>query len=142
MYPDDIEEKIKQFQDAIGTPEYNSAIEDLIRTAYDYKIQIILSVQPSHARPENEIFSGSYVVKILRLPKSGNSKEILFDMMHEMGHCFDPNKLLPDKSNEKERERRAWEFADEKIGSYPELATAMQEYTDFKNSHLETYLNA
>ncbi|RZK32392.1 MAG: hypothetical protein EOO61_16955 [Hymenobacter sp.] len=140
MYPNDIEQVIEKFQDAVGVPEYNGVIEKLIRKAYDHKIDIILSNYPSSAR-QDRVHGIDYTIKILRLPDSGDTKEILFDMMHEMGHCFDPAKLLPDRSNEKERETRAWEFADEQFYSFPELAAIEQQYTIFRNSRLQVYLD-
>lgn len=43
---------------------------------------------------------GLYHIRIRRQAASGNRKELLYDMMHELGHCLDPDKLgIENKGN-------------------------------------------
>ena len=139
----DIEQKIREFKDTVRAPEYNSVIENLMRKAYENNIQVYLWSQGYSSAKDQEP-DGICIVRIDNNPDSGNMNEIIFNLMHELGHCYDPNKLpLADKNNiilRRGREVRAWQIADHEFNSHPELMAAAQEYTDFKGKCLATYM--
>ena len=75
-----------------------------------------------------------------------NKRRILYELIHEMGHLFDPISLdrniewdSEHPSSERSREIRAWAFADEEFKKHSELQDFTQEYADHKKESLLTY---
>ncbi|MDO7874019.1 hypothetical protein Q5H93_04675 [Hymenobacter sp. ASUV-10] len=107
-----LELKIKEFQDAVQNDKYDSVIEKLLRKIDVLKIGISFW-QREFSKADDT--NGIYYLWIKS--KTENKKEIIFDIMHELGHCLDPIKIpLDDRYNEelrKGREVRAWRIADQ-----------------------------
>jgi hypothetical protein len=141
-----LDRSIKEFQHTIQVPEYDMVIDKLLRKASQLDIPMSFWGE-SYSMAEDcetEGCESKYRIRIRRAAPSGNRKELVYDIMHEMGHCLDPLKLgLGNKGNAKlmlAREQRAWAVANEEFNLYPELQPDIAEYTEYKNSCLAEYI--
>jgi hypothetical protein len=143
VYPDWlIEETIQKFKGVVQLPTYENAIEKLIRQAFEENVRVG-SFGIAYSRHETLTGQdGKPILEILikNRPKWYSIREVVFDIMHELGHAMDPIKLLPDRSNERAREERAWAFANQQFASFPELQSDKEEYEAYKQACLATYL--
>jgi len=140
-----LDRSIREFQQTIQVPEYDVVIDKLLRKAGELNIPMSFWGE-NYSMAEYcaaEDCESEYRILIRRTASSGNRKELVYDMIHEMGHCLDPLKLgLVNKGDAKlmlAREQRAWAAADEEFDSYPELQPDIAEYTGYKNSCLAVY---
>lgn len=136
--------KIKEFKTWMQIPEYENALQTLIRQAFEQDIGISFWNR-HYSKSDYTYTTGTCQLWIKREPMLGSRKEVVFDIMHEMGHCLDPIKLpLDDRYNvelRKGRELRAWAIADNTFGSFPELQVDVVVYTAYKEACLKDYLN-
>jgi len=136
-----LDRRIKEFQQTIQVPEYNDAIEKTLRKADALGIPMSFWGENNSVAEDRD---GLYHIRIRRQAASGNRKELLYDMMHELGHCLDPDKLeIENKGNaelELAREIRAWALADQQFRAHPELQGDMLTYTQYKNDCLAGYI--
>ncbi|RZK45326.1 MAG: hypothetical protein EOO61_00235 [Hymenobacter sp.] len=142
-----IKMNIKEVRDTLETVEYDKVIEGLLRKVYSHNMTIAFydNRKDSVCETTTDEIDGSItcILRIKKKPIFGNVKEILFDIMHEMGHGLDEIKLsLEDRYNlevRKARELRAWEIADKEFATYLELQADESEYNRYKNECLKKY---
>ncbi|TFZ62979.1 hypothetical protein E4631_23925 [Hymenobacter sp. UV11] len=138
---------IREVRDTLETAEYDSVIESLLRKVYSRNMTISFyeNRKDSVCETSTDEIDGSItcVLRIKKKPAFGNVKEILFDIMHEMGHGLDENRLeLKDKCNLEvryARELRAWKIADKEFATHPELKADKLEYNRYKHECLKDY---
>lgn len=130
----------KELQSLVANPKYDEVARRLIEKVYIHQIRIgFLDV------PYSKTQTGDYgcILTIKTKPQDGDTVELLFDVMHELGHCLDKIKLLKkDERNielRRERELRAWQFADKEFESHPELRELSSDYADYKAKCLASY---
>ena len=136
--------RVQQFQDAIQEPEYLNVVEKLVRKAFEKAKDVNIYSGKSAYEP---IQTSGGVVRYLKINKVfDNKRRILYELMHEMGHLFDPIPLdrnidwnSEHPASERSREIRAWAFADEEFRNHPELNDYVQEYTEHKRACLLSY---
>ncbi|GAB3327448.1 hypothetical protein ACFQT0_28590 [Hymenobacter humi] len=138
-----LERNIGKFQQTIQVPEYDNVIDKLLRKAGNLNIGASFWNETySKAQDTN----GIYYLWIKSSAVSGNRKELVYDMMHELGHCLDPLKLgKENKGNaalELAREERAWALADLEFNAHPELQVDRESYSKYQNDCLATYIKA
>jgi hypothetical protein len=138
-----LEQNIRKFQQVIQVPEYDAVIDKVLRKAGALNIGASFWDQTySKAQDTN----GIYYLWIKSDATSGNRKELVYDLMHELGHCLDPLKLgRENKGNailELGREERAWALADQEFSSHPELQNDMASYKEYQAYCLADYIKA
>lgn len=142
-YQEQIAGSIQAFKSAVAEPSLDTVIEVLINKAYEKMRGISLwgVDSPNVSKVQSVPVSNGYVYYLTISQSAPNKREIIYELLHEMGHAFDEIKLdLSDKENsEKGRERRAWAFATEQVNTYPELRNYLPEYTEHKRKRLATY---
>jgi hypothetical protein len=132
-----IDATIETFKELVQIPAYDDVLEALIRKAFEQNIRVgAFEIEASRFE---ESRGGVLDLLIKKKPKFYSIREVIFDIMHELGHALDPIKLAPDRSNEREREERAWAFADQQFDSFPELQGDKVEYGAYKGACLATY---
>lgn len=136
-----LDERIAEFQQAVGVPAYDEMIERLLRQAAVLKVR--LGWYTGSCRSKQVVLYGICYIDIKTLPSSGNLKELVYDLMHELGHWLVPIKLGP--GDEKDdalvlgRELRAWKLADTEFYAQPELDADRAEYEAYKRECLRSY---
>ena len=142
-----LERTIKEFQQTIQVSEYNSVIERILRGADELAAERKMNLSFSFWDKEYSVVEdtdGTYRIRINRKAASGNRKELVYAMMHELGHWLDPQKLgLKNRENVKmklDREMRAWSLADQQFDTHPELQVDLPTYTKYKNDCIATYI--
>ncbi|RZJ86477.1 MAG: hypothetical protein EOO60_13385 [Hymenobacter sp.] len=142
-YQERITQSIQDFKSAVAEPSLDTVIEALIIKAYEKMSGVDLFSETSLRGSQfQEVPTSGGLVYYLNISRSApNKREIIYELLHEMGHAFDEIKLDPsDRENsERGRETRAWQFADEQFAMYPELRTYLPEYTEHKRKRLATY---
>jgi hypothetical protein len=132
-----IDATIETFKELVQIPAYDDVLETLIRKAFEQNIRVgAFGIEASRFE---ESRGGVLDLLIKKKPKFYSIREVIFDIMHELGHALDPIKLAPDRSNERAREERAWAFADQQFDSFPELQGDKVEYAAYKGACLATY---
>lgn len=142
-----IEMKIKEFKAWVNLPAYDSILEALIRNSYAQNIGLSLYDKDWSTCSATTLPDGRRVfyLWIKKEPRFGSKREVLFDIIHESGHAHDDvDRPLPgtrdrDPVAERGRELRAWAYADEQFGAFPDLADARPEYEAYKRGCLATY---
>lgn len=142
-YQERIAQSIQAFKSAVADPSLDTVIEALLIKAYEKMSGVDLFSETSKRGSQfQEVPTSSGPVYYLNISRSApNKREIIYELLHEMGHAFDEIKLDPaDKENsEKGRELRAWAFADQQLNASPELRTYLPEYIEHKRKRIETY---
>jgi Zn-dependent peptidase ImmA (M78 family) len=142
-YQERIEESVQAFKNAVAEPNLDTVIEAIINKAYEKMSGVYLFSETSLRGSQFQaVPTSSGPVYYLNISQSApNKREIIYELLHEMGHAFDEILLdLSDKENsERGRETRAWQFADEQFVTYPELRPYLPEYTEHKRKRLATY---
>lgn len=138
-----LDRSIKEFQQTIHVPEYDAVIEKILRKADALGIQVSFWGEDYSMAEDRD---GVYYIRIRRKAASGNRKELVYDMMHELGHCLDPIKLgIQNQHNHVlrlDREIRAWAMADQEFNSHPELQNDSASYVKYQNDCLVNYIKA
>lgn len=133
-------QKIKEFQSLIANYKYDGVAQKLIEEVYAHQIDIGF-FDIAYSKTQTSEY-GCYLC-IKKKPQFGNTAELIFDIMHELGHCLDDIKLQKkDEYNielRREREIRAWHIADNKFESYPELKEIASNYAAYKDKCLASY---
>jgi hypothetical protein len=135
----DLETRIVEFQHAVGVPAYNPVIDRLLRKVADLRIQ--LNWWTGSESSKQQILYGFGWIDIKTVVPSGNYKELVFDLLHELGHYLDKEKLTDpnDDALVQAREIRAWRLADEEFSRHPELTGDRANYEAYKRKLLGTY---
>jgi phage regulator Rha-like protein len=134
--------RIEEFIQTVAQPAYDSVIEKLIKKANTNQIEVAHypGSETSKARAEKH---GGYIMFIKGKTPSGNRKELIYDIMHEMGHCLDEIKLAKEDEQNKPlvmaRELRAWQFADAEFAAHSEFRNDVLEYNNYKNQCILSY---
>lgn len=143
QYPERIAKSIHDFKHAIAESGLDTAIEGIVTKAYEVVSGVDLwGVDSLRGSQFQEVPVPSGHVYYLNISRSApNKREIIYELLHEMGHAFDNIKFdLSDMRNsERGREIRAWKFADAQFNVYPELRNYLPEYIDHKRKRLATY---
>lgn len=138
-----LDRSIKEFQQTIQVPEYDAVIEKTLRKADALGIPMSFWGEIYSMAEDRD---GGYHIRIRRKAASGNRKKLVYDMMHELGHCLDPLKLgRENKGNAAlvlAREERAWALADQEFCSHPALQADMASYREYQNYCLADYIKA
>ena len=141
--PTKLEQRIKEFQGVIDAPEYNGVIAALITEASSLPKMGISVDYNSNMGSRHESREDGFRIFIRMNGETGRGKVLLYDILHELGHYHDPVKLPLERQHDqalrREREQRAWEWADWKFNTYPELEADRAWYTDYKQQCLATY---
>jgi hypothetical protein len=136
--------RIQQFQDSIQDQKYFDLVEKLVRKSFEKAKDV--QIYDGKSAYEPWPVSNGYVhyLKINRV--FDTKRSILYELMHEMGHLFDPisldrniDKNSEHPASERSREIRAWAFADEEFKKHSELNDYAQEYLDHKRKALSSY---
>ena len=142
-YQERITKSIQDFKDAVAEPSLDTVIEAIINKAYEIMSGVSLwgIDSPKASKAQSSPCANGYTYYLTISQSAPNKREILYELLHEMGHAFDEIKLDPsDRENsERGREIRAWAFADEQVNIYPELRNYLPEYTEHKRKRLATY---
>jgi len=142
-YQDRITKSIQEFKDAVAEPSLDTVIEAIINKAYERMSGVSLwgVDSPKVSKVQSSPGTNGYIYYLTISQSAPNKREIIYELLHEMGHAFDEIKLdLSDKENsERGRETRAWQFANEQFDTHPELRPYLPEYTEHKRKRLATY---
>lgn len=135
----DLETRIVEFQQAVGVPAYNPVIDRLLRKVAELRIQ--LNWWTGSESSKQQILYGFGWIDIKTKVPSGNYRELVFDLLHELGHYLDPEKLTNphDDALVQAREIRAWKLAGEEFAQHPELAADQADYQAYKRKLLASY---
>jgi hypothetical protein len=143
QYPERITQSIQNFKKAVAEPSLDTVIEGIITKAYEVVSGVDLwGIESIKGSQFQKVKISSGQVYYLNISRSApNKREIIYELLHEMGHAFDAIELDPsDRENsERGREIRAWKFADEQFNAYPELRGYLPEYVEHKRKRLDTY---
>jgi hypothetical protein len=143
QYPERIAQSIQAFKTAIAEPGLDTVLEGIVMKAYEVVSGVDLwGVDSQRGSQFQAVAVTNGHVYYLNISQSApNKREVIYELLHEMGHSFDDIKLDPsDRENsERGREIRAWAFADQQFNAYPELRTYLPEYVEHKRKRLETY---
>ena len=140
--------RVQQFQDAVQEQEYFNVVEKLVRRAFEKAKDVsIYDGKSAHEPFPDTIGQVHYLVHYLKINKlQENKRVIIYELMHEMGHLFDPIQLdssidpnSEHPNSQRSREIRAWMFADEEFKNHPELKCYTQEYTEHQRTCLLSY---
>ncbi|TGD80817.1 hypothetical protein [Hymenobacter wooponensis] len=147
-----IERRIAEFKDKIQVLQYNPVIEQLHYLGKGHQIELFWGERYQESRCLTTPIKGgySYGLRIKSIPVTGDNKEIVFDILHEMGHAFDPQKLPQVFTDEERqtpeyqelvrgREIRAWQWADREFERHSELHLDRGYYRAYRNFCLCTY---
>lgn len=142
--PETENRRVQEFKDAIQEQKLLGVVEKLVRKAFEKAKDVNLYKRKSTHQTVKVIDGSVYFLLINDSPE--NKRVIIYDLIHEMGHLFDPIALDSNidsnsehPASERSREIRAWAFADEEFKNHPELNDYTQEYTDHKRTCLLSY---
>lgn len=138
-----LEQRIQEFQDAINLAEYNGVVAKLIKEVDCLPINSFSLDYRPDAVSRHETSPEGYRIWIRFKHKLGFSKVLFFDMLHELGHFHDPEKLPSDQQDNialrRGREQRAWSWADAEFLKHPELQADLELYRDYQRRSLAFY---
>lgn len=133
--------RIAEVQHIAQLPGYECAIEELVKAVYQENIQIGFWREPRSKLDYQFDGAGkpyAFWITLKRTPLLESRKDVLYDLLHEMGHYWDdedrpiPRERQPPKIQRK-REERAWAYADVQFDSIPELQADWSEYEAYKH---------
>ena len=142
----ELQRTILAMLDRVNQPDLAHVVEALVRYADQEMIQVSYNNESrSVAEPVLEQDSRyRFRVRIKPHPVITTSRaELVFDLLHELGHCLDLEVLaVEDKHNNAKkwgREVRAWAWADQEFSRHPALAPYQELYLQYRASCLESY---
>lgn len=143
----ELERSIKSMQGRVDEPELAGVVEALVRSAHQNRITVGFNNEPrSFASPLTDDSAG-YLFRIRIKPhpvETTSRAELVFDILHELGHCFDRDTLaLADQYNREKlrgRELRAWAWADQEFSQHPALGPYRNLYLSYQATCLGTYI--
>ncbi|SNR88577.1 alkaline phosphatase family protein [Hymenobacter mucosus] len=143
---DDLARSIGSMLQRVDEPGLEHVVADLVRLADLERIAVAYNNEPwSYASPLIDDTDG-YLFRIRIKPHPVNMEsraELVFDILHELGHCFDLEVLaLEDKDNnakKRGREVRAWAWADQEFSRHPALAPYQELYLKYRAICLNSY---
>lgn len=125
----------------VRLPKYEIVIEKIVRNICKNKCQIDIDFKAEVSKHCENL---NYCIIYIKGDFEGSdSKELIWDMLHEFGHHQDVIPIPKGKENDDrlmlEREKRAWENADTEFKLYPELSKDVNGYEFYKKSCLRSY---
>jgi len=137
-------QKSKEWCQIINLPEFNSIIENLISRLVEKGITLMLWKNSKISKHQRAPIGDKFVYCICVKEICINKKEIIYDILHELGHALDKeivsNEELKNNSLKcQKREITAWLLADEEFLKISELQEYFEEYEEYKWLCLKSY---
>jgi hypothetical protein len=129
---------IDKTKELINLPEYNEVIENIVKRIFDEGCDMM------HYDQERSMHQVTiHDCMILLSTKTKNKLDILWELIHELGHHLDMDRNIEEDSSKmsvlRKAEIRAWKQADKVFDECPEVQHLKNLYTNYKVRSLKSY---
>jgi Zn-dependent peptidase ImmA (M78 family) len=134
-------------QRQVQLPGHDKLLELLVQAAYQEGIEVLFHPRDFSKLRYSYSASGEpygFQLFLKETPRLESRLDYLFDLLHEMGHYWDnedrpkPYERQP-AAIMRQREERAWAYADKQLATFPELQLYREEYEGYKRNCLMSY---